>query len=105
MRAKVRGAELYFDVDGMGLAPAGDALAERPVLFLLHGGSGGDHSSFKSQVAALRDTAQLVHIDHRGSGRNFQADPETYMLDKNVDDVAALREHVGLEWISILGAS
>lgn len=105
MRAKVRGAELYFDVDGMGLAPAGDALAERPVLFLLHGGPGGDHSSFKTQVAALRDTAQLVYLDHRGSGRSSPADPETYTLDENIDDVEALREHLGLERISILGAS
>ena len=53
MRASIRGVDLYFDVNGMGLAPDGDRMVERPVLFLLHGGPGGDHASFKSRVANL----------------------------------------------------
>ena len=105
MRAKVNGAEIYFDVDGMGLVPDVDQMVERPVLFLLHGGPGGDHSSFKIGSAPLRDTAQLVYIDHRGSGRSARVDPETYTLDQNIDDVDALREYLGLERISILGSS
>ena len=105
MRARVRGTELYFDVDGMGLVPAGDRMDERPVLFLLHGGPGGDHAGFKSTVAKLRDVAQLVYIDHRGSGRSAAADPATYTLEENVLDVDALRDYLGLERISILGSS
>lgn len=105
MRARINGAEIYFDVDGMGLVPEVDQMVERPVLFLLHGGPGSDHSSFKSNSAALRDTAQLVYVDHRGSGRSAPADPETYTLDQNIDDVDALREHLGLERISVLGSS
>lgn len=105
MRARVNGTEIYFDVDGMGLVPAGDQMVERPVLFLLHGGPGSDHSSFKSNSAALRDTAQLVFVDHRGSGRSAPADPATYTLDQNIDDLDALREYLGLERISVLGSS
>ena len=105
MRAKVRGTELYFDVDGMGLVPEGPRMVERPVLFLLHGGPGGDHSSFKTQVATLRDVAQLVFIDHRGSGRSAHGDHGTYTLDNNIADVDALREYLGLERISVLGSS
>ena len=105
MRAKVRGAEIYFDIDGMGLVPDNDRMVERPVLFCLHGGPGGDHSSFKRPLAGLRDTAQMVYIDHRGSGRSAPAGPETYTLDNNIDDVDALREHLGLERISVLGSS
>ncbi|QDT92172.1 alpha/beta fold hydrolase [Gimesia algae] len=105
MHARINGTEIYFDVDGMGLVPEGDQIVERPVLFLLHGGPGSDHSSFKSNSAALRDTAQLVFVDHRGSGRSAPADPETYTLDQNIDDVDALREHLGLERISVLGSS
>ena len=102
MRAKVRGTELYFDVDGMGLRPEASQMVERPVLFLLHGGPGGDHSGFKTQLAALRDVAQLVFIDHRGSGRSAPADHGTYTLDNNIDDVDALREHLGLARIGRL---
>ncbi|QDV19125.1 Proline iminopeptidase [Gimesia panareensis] len=105
MRARVNGTEIYFDVDGMGLVPEGDQMVERPVLFLLHGGPGSDHSSFKSNSAALRDTTQLVFVDHRGSGRSAPADPATYTLDQNIDDLDALREYLGLERISVLGSS
>jgi proline iminopeptidase len=105
VRARIRETELYFDVDGMGLVPDGDRMVERPVLFLLHGGPGGDHSSFKSQVAALRDVAQLVYVDHRGSGRSAAGDPESWTLENNIDDVDALREYLGLERIAVLGSS
>ena len=105
MYAKIRGVEMYFDVDGMGLTPEREEMRQRPVLFLLHGGPGGDHASFKTQLNELRDVAQLVYVDHRGSGRSKPADPTTYTLDHNIDDVEALREYLGLERISILGSS
>jgi proline iminopeptidase len=105
MRAKVRDAEIYFDIDGMGLAPDEGRMAERPSLFLLHGGPGGDHSSFKTQMAELRDVAQLVYVDHRGSGRSTSIDLESNTLDQNIDDLDALRDHLGLERISLLGSS
>ncbi len=105
MRAKVRGTEIFFDVDGMGLVPDGDRMVQRPVVFLLHGGSGGDHSGFKTQMAALSDTAQFVYVDHRGSGRSSRSDPQTWTLENNIDDLDALREYLGLEKISVLGSS
>lgn len=106
MRAKVRDTEIYFDVDGAGLVAAGDRMVERPTLLLLHGGPGGDHSSFKTQCTSqLREMAQLVYVDHRGSGRSSREDPETNTLDNNIDDLDALREHFGLDRISILGSS
>lgn len=105
MRARIRGTEIYFDVDGMGLVPEGDRMVERPVLFLLHGGPGGDHAGFKTSSAALRDVAQLVYVDHRGCGRSAEGDPATYTLDNNIDDLDALREHLDLNRISILGSS
>jgi len=105
MRARVRGTDLYFDVDGMGLVPDGDCMRERPALFLLHGGPGGDHASFKNRLPALTDTAQLVYVDHRGSGRSRDSDPESWTLENNIDDIDALREHLGLETICLLGSS
>ena len=90
MRARVRDTELYFDVDGMGLVPDGARMVERPTLFLVHGGPGGEHSRFKTNSGALRDVAQLVYVDHRGSGRSAEGDPATYTLDNNIDDLDAL---------------
>lgn len=105
MRAKVRGTEIFFDVDGAGLVPEGGRMAQRPVLFLLHGGPGGDHAPFKSSSPALTDVAQLVYVDHRGCGRSAPVDPATCTLDENIDDLDALREHLGLERVSVLGSS
>ena len=105
MYANVRGTELYFDIDGVSLAVDGCHVVERPVLFLLHGGPGGDHVGFKTQMPDLRSVAQLVYLDHRGSGRSKPADPDTYTLDENIDDLEALRRHLGLDRISILGSS
>ena len=106
MKIRVRNTDLFVDFDGVGLAVDGNRMVERPVLFLLHGGPGGDHASFKTQVTAqLRDVAQLVYIDHRGSGRSAAADPATYTLDDNIDDLEALRQTLGLDCVSILGSS
>ena len=105
MRATIRDTELYFDVDGMGLVPDGPRMVERPTLFLVHGGPGGEHSRFKATSAALRDVAQLVYVDHRGSGRSAQGDPATYTLENNIEDLDALRTHLGLPRISVLGSS
>ena len=105
MHAKIRGTEIFYDVDGTRLVPVDGKMVERPVLFLLHGGPGGDHSSFKKEVGKLTDVAQLVYIDHRGSGRSRDSDPESWTLENNIDDLDALREHFSLERISILGSS
>ena len=47
MRAKIRGTEIYFDIEGAGLVPEGGRMVERPPAFIIHGGPGGDHSGFK----------------------------------------------------------
>lgn len=41
------GAFIFYDVGGIQFIPDGNRMNERPVLFLLHGGPGGDHSGFK----------------------------------------------------------
>lgn len=105
MYAKVRGTQLYFDVEGAGMKVCDHGLEPKPVLLLLHGGPGGDHASFRGAMAALADTVQLIYLDHRGSGRSQPCDPATYTLDENIDDVAAFCQYLGLNRVSILGQS
>jgi len=105
MRAKIRGTEIYFDVEGSGLVPDGDRMAERPVAFVIHGGPGGDHSGFKPGFSSLAERMQLVYFDHRGQGRSAKGDPATYTLDENVEDMEALRLHLGLGPIVSIGTS
>ncbi len=105
MRAALRGTEIYFDVEGMGLAPDGSAMRERPVGFLIHGGPGSDHSGFKPAFTPLSTRMQLVYFDHRGNGRSAKGDPALYTLDENVEDMEALRLHLGLGPIVSIGTS
>jgi proline iminopeptidase len=105
MYAAVRGTRIYFDVEGMGLVPDGPAMRERPVAMVIHGGPGGDHSGFKPSFSPLAARMQLVYFDHRGQGRSAVADPATYTLDENVEDMEALRRHLGLGPIVSIGTS
>ena len=105
MRAKVRDTEIYFDVEGVELAIEGSRLRSKPVAFLVHGGPGADHTSYKSGFSPLSDKMQLIYFDHRGQGRSARGPKETYTLDNNVEDMEALRQHLGLDKIVVLGTS
>src|SRR5450432_2354252 len=109
MYARIRDTSLWFDIEGAGLVPDGPVMREKPVAFIIHGGPGGDHSGFKPVMSPLSDTAQLVYFDHRGQGRSGLADPTAdparFTLDENVEDMEALRRHLGLGAIVSIGTS
>ncbi|KAM3101236.1 alpha/beta fold hydrolase [Phormidesmis sp. 146-12] len=105
MFAKIRGTEIYFDIEGSGLVPDGSRMREKPVAFLIHGGPGADHTSYKPTFSALSQKMQLVYFDHRGQGRSARGDKTTYTLDHNVEDMEALRQYLGLGKIVVIGSS
>ena len=105
MRAFLRDTEIYFDIDGAGLVAEGSCMRVRPTAFLVHGGPGGDHTVSKTRLASLRDRMQLVYFDHRGQGRSGRGDPARYTLDENVEDMEALRRHLGLGPVVSIGTS
>ena len=105
MLARLRNTEIYFDVDGMGLVPDGSRMRERPPAFIIHGGPGGDHSDLKLAFKPLSEQLQLVYFDHRGQGRSARGDKRLYNLDENVQDMEALRQHLGLGPIVSIGTS
>ena len=105
MYAHLRGTSIYFDVVGPGLDEDGPAYRERPVAFVVHGGPGGDHSGMRAAFAPLTEYLQLVFFDHRGQGRSARGVQSSYTLDNNVDDMEALRVHLGLGPIIVIGVS
>lgn len=105
MHAAIRGTRIYFDTQGPGLVAEGSEMRERPAAFVIHGGPGGDHTGFKPGMGVLADRLQLVYFDHRGQGRSERGDPALYNLDENVEDMEALRRHLGLEQIVSIGTS
>lgn len=105
MRARIRDTEIYFDVEGAGLVPDGARMREKPAAFVIHGGPGTDHTSFKPTFSPLSQKMQLVYFDHRGQGRSARGPKESYTLENNVEDMEALRQHLGLNKIVVIGAS
>ncbi|MCO5223267.1 MAG: alpha/beta hydrolase [Thermomicrobiales bacterium] len=105
MLAQVNGAQIYFDVEGMGLAPVGVDMVEKPVAFVLHGGPGMDHSYFKPWLSPLAEDFQLVYIDHRGTGRSERVALETCTIEQMADDIEELRKLLGLGKITVIGNS
>jgi proline iminopeptidase len=105
MKAKIRGTEIFFDIEGASIVVEDRGIREKPVAVLLHGGPGGDHTSYKPTFSDLSDRMQLVYIDHRGQGRSARGYRSSYTLDNNVEDLEALRQYLGLEQIIVIGGS
>jgi proline iminopeptidase len=63
-------------------------------------------SAYLGDLGGLSAHRHLVLLDHRGTGSSdVPTDPATYRCDRVVDDVEALRHHLGLERIDVLGHS
>jgi proline iminopeptidase len=105
MRAKIRDTEIYFDVVGAGLVMDESGWRSQPVAFVIHGGPGADHTLDRSTFSPLSHKLQFVYFDHRGQGRSARGDKESYTLDNNVEDMEALRQHLGLDKIIVIGTS
>ncbi|NCA18195.1 MAG: alpha/beta fold hydrolase, partial [Actinobacteria bacterium] len=105
MLAKVRDTEIFFDALGSSLAIENGALIERPTAFVSHGGPGAEHSVMRPGMDPLGEYSQVIYWDHRGQGRSARGDIKKYNLDENVEDMEALRIHLGIEKIVSVGTS
>ena len=105
MHVSVNGVRLFFDVEGAKLVPDGPIMREKPVLLMLHGGPGADHSIYRPAYSALADVAQIVYLDHRGNGRSEDGPRESWNLAQWGDDVRAFCDALGIVDPIVLGAS
>ncbi|MFS8095835.1 alpha/beta hydrolase [Lentzea alba] len=85
--------------DGVGLAYHGAAGAD-PLICL----PGGPMQA-SSYIAGLPLDDNVIRLDLRGTGDSEAAPKETYRADRQVDDVEAFRQHLGLDKIRLLGHS
>ncbi len=95
MRVNVGGAELYYEVHGEG----------DPIV-ILHGGPGLGLNYFNPQMLELAKNHQLIFYDQRGCGKSTgNLCAEEMNIDRFVEDLDALRQHLGFEKVSLLGHS
>ncbi|TCO49463.1 pimeloyl-ACP methyl ester carboxylesterase [Kribbella antiqua] len=63
-------------------------------------------SAYLGDLGGLSAHRQLVLLDLRGTGESDgPGDPQNWRCDRQVSDVEALREHLGLEKLTLLGHS
>jgi proline iminopeptidase len=75
-------------------------------LLVVHPGGPGFSTTYLGDLAGLGDRHTLVMLSPRGTGASDRpADPAAYRLDDYVSDLDALREHLGLEQMLLLGYS
>ncbi|WP_250214960.1 alpha/beta fold hydrolase [Acrocarpospora catenulata] len=88
------GTKLAYHVSGEGLP-----------LVCLPGGPMQD-SDYLGELGGLSAHRQLVLVDPRGTGLSaIPQDTSSYRCDRLVDDVEALREHLGLDRLDLLAHS
>lgn len=76
-----------------------------PVI-VIHGGPGMDHDSLAADLGPLREHHRVIEYDQRGGGRSsLPADVALLTLEHHVDDLEALRKHLGLKKITLLAHS
>jgi proline iminopeptidase len=94
---ELRGVSIWYQVRGMG-----------PVLLIQPGGAGwgGDATIYIETLQPLEAAHTVVYYDPRGVGHSGRsADPALYTLDEYVEDLEALRQHLGLDAFSLAGHS
>jgi proline iminopeptidase len=63
-------------------------------------------SGYLGELGGLPAHRQLIMMDYRGTGQSaIPADAASYRCDRLVDDVEALREHLGLDRLDLLAPS
>jgi pimeloyl-ACP methyl ester carboxylesterase len=105
MHMSVNGVRLFFDVEGAKFVPDGPVMREKPVLLMLHGGPGFDHSIYRPAYSSLADIAQIVYLDFRGNGRSEDGPRESWNLTQWGDDVRVFCDALGIIDPIVLGAS
>ena len=96
-----RGYHTWYQIVGDFPAPSG----KLPVV-ILHGGPGFPHD-YLQDLTGLADRGRpVVFYDQLGCGRSDHPDdPSLWVIDTFVDELAALRDALGLERVHLLGHS
>lgn len=76
----------------------------RPVVFILPGGPGISHLAYM-KYACLLEVADLVFHDPRGCDESDQSDASSYTMTNYIEDVDAIRQHLSLDKIIVIGKS
>jgi proline iminopeptidase len=93
------GGKIFYEILGSG---------DGTPLVLVNGGPGFDHTYFHSSAAweVLGKSRRIVMYDQRGNGASSPLKPgQSCTLADQIDDLEALRAHLGFQSMNLLGSS
>ena len=94
--SSTNGVHIWYEEAGQGSPP----------IVVVHGGPGMDHASLAADLAPLAKMHWVIYYDQRGGGRStLPADTKLLTIEHHVDDLEALRQHLGLEKMTLLAHS
>lgn len=97
--------ELYIEIIHQSDCSTYHLGYERPVMFMLPGGPGGNHTVYDGIKASLSKYADLVLIDPRGCGLSSSSEARFCRMEESVNDIEALRHELGIEKFILFGGS
>jgi proline iminopeptidase len=104
-RSKIPECELYIEIIRQSadvITPLG---IERPVMFMLPGGPGGNHTVYDGIKISLFKYADLVLIDPRGCGLSSPSEAKFCEMEESVNDIESLRQELGIDKFILFGGS
>lgn len=97
------GYQTYYRIVGDIRASLARGLAP---LLCLHGGPGSTHNYMELMDPLANEGRAVVMYDQLGCGRSYvEGHPELWVAQTWVDELAALRKHLGLRQVHLLGQS
>lgn len=100
---RISSVESFRSYDGTELAYR--TVGSGPPLVCIPGGP-GQAVEYLGELGGLSSCRTLILLDNRGTGASsIPADPATYRVDRLVDDVEALRQHLGFDSVDLFGHS
>jgi proline iminopeptidase len=93
--ASADGVRLYYRVAGSG----------PDTIVVINGGPGVGHEVLAPDVVPLEARHTVVFYDQRGGGRSGLPDTTALGMDRFVEDLDAVRRHLGMERMSLLAHS
>jgi proline-specific peptidase len=95
-----RGHDVWYRIVGDGEE------AGRVPLLVLHGGPGATHQYLEPLAELARYGRRVIFYDQIGCGRSSRpTDPDFYSTELFVDELATVRDRLGLERVHLLGQS
>lgn len=84
----------------------GESTGNKKPLILLHGGPGSTHNYFEVLDEMADSGRQLIMYDQLGCGKSaVPSNPSLWTKETWVNELIALREHLGLDEVHLLGQS